>query len=61
MFVNITEDEKGQPFEVFINLGKAGGSAMAAGWSPVRVVTKRTKSSWFLSKFGSITKGVRIS
>jgi ribonucleoside-diphosphate reductase alpha chain len=26
MFVNITEDEKGQPFEVFINLGKAGGS-----------------------------------
>jgi ribonucleoside-diphosphate reductase alpha chain len=29
MFVNITEDEKGQPFEVFINLGKAGGAAMA--------------------------------
>ena len=29
MFVNITEDEKGQPFEVFLNLGKAGGSAMA--------------------------------
>jgi ribonucleoside-diphosphate reductase alpha chain len=29
MFVNITEDEKGQPFEVFITLGKAGGSAMA--------------------------------
>jgi ribonucleoside-diphosphate reductase alpha chain len=29
MFVNVTEDEKGQPFEVFINLGKAGGSAMA--------------------------------
>ena len=29
MFVHITEDDKGQPFEVFINLGKAGGSAMA--------------------------------
>jgi ribonucleoside-diphosphate reductase alpha chain len=29
MFVNITEDELGQPFEVFINLGKAGGAAMA--------------------------------
>src|SRR5688572_24699498 len=29
MFVHVTEDEKGQPFEVFINLGKAGGSAMA--------------------------------
>ena len=25
MFVHITEDDKGQPFEVFINLGKAGG------------------------------------
>jgi ribonucleoside-diphosphate reductase alpha chain len=29
MFVHITEDDKGQPFEVFINLGKAGGAAMA--------------------------------
>ncbi|HVF39418.1 MAG TPA: response regulator SirA, partial [Gemmatimonadaceae bacterium] len=29
MFVNITEDDRGQPFEVFINLGKAGGAAMA--------------------------------
>jgi ribonucleoside-diphosphate reductase alpha chain len=29
MFVHVTEDDKGQPFEVFINLGKAGGSAMA--------------------------------
>jgi ribonucleoside-diphosphate reductase alpha chain len=29
MFVNITEDDKGQPFEVFVTLGKAGGSAMA--------------------------------
>jgi ribonucleoside-diphosphate reductase alpha chain len=29
MFVNITEDDRSQPFEVFINLGKAGGAAMA--------------------------------
>jgi ribonucleoside-diphosphate reductase alpha chain len=29
MYVNITEDEKGQPFEVFISLGKAGGALMA--------------------------------
>ncbi|HEU5174794.1 MAG TPA: vitamin B12-dependent ribonucleotide reductase, partial [Gemmatimonadaceae bacterium] len=29
MFTNITEDDKGQPFEVFVSLGKAGGSAMA--------------------------------
>jgi len=29
MFITITEDDKGQPFEVFVLLGKAGGSAMA--------------------------------
>ncbi|MGH7662716.1 MAG: vitamin B12-dependent ribonucleotide reductase [Gemmatimonadaceae bacterium] len=29
MYVNITEDDRGQPFEVFITLGKAGGAAMA--------------------------------
>jgi len=28
-FVNITEDDQGHPFEIFISLGKAGGSAMA--------------------------------
>lgn len=29
MYVTITEDEKGQPFEVFMSLGKAGGALMA--------------------------------
>ena len=29
MYVTITEDDRGQPFEVFITLGKAGGAAMA--------------------------------
>jgi ribonucleoside-diphosphate reductase alpha chain len=29
MYVNLTEDDKGQPFEVFISLGKAGGALMA--------------------------------
>jgi len=29
MYVTITEDEKGQPFEVFITLGKAGAPIMA--------------------------------
>ncbi|MDQ3696759.1 MAG: vitamin B12-dependent ribonucleotide reductase [Gemmatimonadota bacterium] len=29
MYVTITEDDKAQPFEVFITLGKAGGAAMA--------------------------------
>jgi len=30
MYVTITEDEKGQPFEIFISLGKAGAPIMAA-------------------------------
>ncbi len=29
LYVNITEDERGQPFEVFMSLGKAGGALMA--------------------------------
>jgi ribonucleoside-diphosphate reductase alpha chain len=29
MYVNITEDDKGQPFEVFVSLGKAGAPLMA--------------------------------
>src|SRR5467141_4515485 len=29
MYVNITEDDKGQPFEVFMSLGKAGAPLMA--------------------------------
>ena len=29
MYVTITEDDKGQPFEIFMSLGKAGGALMA--------------------------------
>ncbi len=29
MYVTITEDDKGQPFEVFMSLGKAGGALMS--------------------------------
>jgi ribonucleoside-diphosphate reductase alpha chain len=29
MYVTITEDDRGQPFEIFISLGKAGGALMA--------------------------------
>jgi ribonucleoside-diphosphate reductase alpha chain len=29
LYVNITEDDRGQPFEVFMSLGKAGGALMA--------------------------------
>src|SRR5262249_61296441 len=29
LYVTITEDDRGQPFEVFMSLGKAGGALMA--------------------------------
>jgi ribonucleoside-diphosphate reductase alpha chain len=44
MFVHITEDDKGQPFEVFINLGKAGGSAMADAEAIGRLVSLALRS-----------------
>src|SRR5687767_3467654 len=39
MFVNITEDDRGQPFEVFITLGKAGGAAMADAEAMGRLIS----------------------
>ena len=44
MFVNITEDEKGQPFEVFVTLGKAGGSAMADAEALGRLISLSLRS-----------------
>src|SRR6185437_10653679 len=44
LFVNITEDEKGQPFEVFLTLGKAGGSAMADAEAMGRLISLALRS-----------------
>jgi ribonucleoside-diphosphate reductase alpha chain len=44
MFVNITEDDKGQPFEVFVMLGKAGGSAMADAEAMGRMISLALRS-----------------
>ncbi len=44
MFVNITEDDKGQPFEVFLSLGKAGGSAMADAEALGRLISMALRS-----------------
>ncbi|HEU4748133.1 MAG TPA: vitamin B12-dependent ribonucleotide reductase [Gemmatimonadaceae bacterium] len=44
MFLNITEDDKGQPFEVFINLGKAGGAAMADAEAIGRLISLALRS-----------------
>ena len=44
MFVNITEDDRGQPFEVFVTLGKAGGSAMADSEAMGRLISLALRS-----------------
>ncbi len=44
MFLNITEDDRGQPFEVFINLGKAGGAAMADAEAMGRLISLALRS-----------------
>jgi ribonucleoside-diphosphate reductase alpha chain len=44
MYIQINEDERGQPFEVFINLGKAGGSAMADAEAMGRLISLALRS-----------------
>jgi ribonucleoside-diphosphate reductase alpha chain len=44
MFVHVTEDDRGQPFEVFINLGKAGGAAMADAEAIGRLISLALRS-----------------
>jgi ribonucleoside-diphosphate reductase alpha chain len=44
MFVHISEDDRAQPFDVFISLGKAGGSAMADAEALGRMVSLALRS-----------------
>ncbi|HET6795892.1 MAG TPA: vitamin B12-dependent ribonucleotide reductase [Gemmatimonadales bacterium] len=44
LYVTITEDEKGQPFEVFMTLGKAGGAIMADVESLGRLISLALRS-----------------
>jgi ribonucleoside-diphosphate reductase alpha chain len=39
MYVTITEDDKGQPFEIFVSLGKAGAPIMAAVEAIARLIS----------------------
>ncbi len=58
MFVHITEDEKGQPFEVFINLGKAGGSAMADAEALGRLISLALRSGIPLGQVHRQLRGI---
>jgi ribonucleoside-diphosphate reductase alpha chain len=58
MFVNITEDDKGQPFEVFITLGKAGGSAMADAEAVGRLISLALRSGIPLAEVHKQLRGI---
>jgi ribonucleoside-diphosphate reductase alpha chain len=58
MFVNITEDEKGQPFEVFLNLGKAGGSAMADAEAIGRLISLALRSGISVQEIHRQLRGI---
>ncbi|WP_439642282.1 ribonucleotide reductase N-terminal alpha domain-containing protein [Gemmatimonas sp.] len=58
MFVNITEDEKGQPFEVFLNLGKAGGSAMADAEAIGRLISLALRSGISMQEIHRQLRGI---
>jgi ribonucleoside-diphosphate reductase alpha chain len=44
LYVNITEDDKGQPFEVFMSLGKVGGALMADVEAIARLISLALRS-----------------
>jgi ribonucleoside-diphosphate reductase alpha chain len=58
MFVHITEDDRGQPFEVFINLGKAGGAAMADAEAMGRLISVALRSGISIQEIHRQLRGI---
>jgi ribonucleoside-diphosphate reductase alpha chain len=58
MFVHISEDDRGQPFEVFINLGKAGGAAMADAEAIGRLISLALRSGIPLGQVHRQLRGI---
>jgi ribonucleoside-diphosphate reductase alpha chain len=58
MFVNITEDDKAQPFEVFVMLGKAGGSAMADAEAMGRLISLALRSGIPMAQIHRQLRGI---
>ena len=58
MFVHISEDDRGQPFDVFINLGKAGGSAMADAEAVGRLISLALRSGIPLNQVTRQLRGI---
>jgi len=58
MFVHISEDDRGQPFDVFLNLGKAGGSAMADAEALGRLISLALRSGIPLMEIHRQLRGI---
>jgi len=58
MYVHISEDDRGQPFEIFINLGKAGGSAMADVEAMGRLISLALRSGIPLTQIHKQLRGI---
>jgi ribonucleoside-diphosphate reductase alpha chain len=58
LYVNITEDDRGQPFEVFMSLGKAGGALMADVEALGRVISLALRSGIPLSEIWRQLRGI---
>jgi ribonucleoside-diphosphate reductase alpha chain len=58
MYVHISEDERGQPFEVFISLGKAGGSATADAEAMGRLISLALRSGIPLMEIHRQLRGI---
>ncbi|MDB4913931.1 MAG: ribonucleoside-diphosphate reductase, adenosylcobalamin-dependent, partial [Gemmatimonadetes bacterium] len=58
MFVTISEDDRGQPFEVFLTLGKAGGSAMADSEAMGRLISLALRSGIPINSIHKQLRGI---
>ncbi len=58
MFVHISEDALGQPFEVFVTLGKAGGSATADAEAMGRLISLALRSGISLPQVHKQLRGI---
>ncbi len=58
LYVTITEDDKGQPFEVFMSLGKAGGALMADVEAVGRLISLALRSGIPLKEIHRQLRGI---
>jgi ribonucleoside-diphosphate reductase alpha chain len=58
MYVTITEDDRGQPFEVFMSLGKAGGALMADVEAVGRLISLALRSGIPLTEIYRQLRGI---